>query len=195
MVSVGPGFIEFGRSTPTLGSLSGTEVVVFGLGLTIGAANAVDIGTNTGASPMPRIRPIVTLFLTTLAAPALATESPSQSPYTQVRAAIDSMEGLQDRLNRDIERGRTGPRGKAIECLTEQRAAMQSLLDLSRIERAQLVEAMADQDHRAVAQAHRNVMLWNIKANVVADKVSGCPTQREYNVAKAVAEAEALGED
>ncbi|HCH64765.1 MAG: hypothetical protein CL927_12280 [Deltaproteobacteria bacterium] len=144
---------------------------------------------------MPRIRPIATLFLATFTAPALATEASSQSPYTQVRAAIDSMEGLHERLNRDIERGRTGPRGKAIECLTEQRAAMQSLLDLSRIERAQLVEAMADQDQGAVKQAHRNVMLWNVKAKVVADRVSGCPTQREYNVAKAVAEAEALGED
>jgi hypothetical protein len=143
---------------------------------------------------MPRIRIIASVLAAVLTGPALADEN-TQSPYNQVRAAIETMEALDHRLARDVERGRTGPRGKAIECLTEQQGAIQSLLDLARVERAQLVEAMADRDQRAVARAHRNVMLWSVKAGVVADKVSSCPTQREYNVAKAVAEAEALGRD
>ena len=148
---------------------------------------------------MQSIRPIATVLLALLAGPALAEQSTASSPYNQVRAAIASMEGLEARLARDVERGRGNARSKAIECLSEQHASIESLLDLARAERARLVEAMADHDERSVSRAHRNVMLWNVKANGVADKVSSCPTQREYNVAKAVekavAEAEALGQD
>ena len=148
---------------------------------------------------MQRIRPIATVLLALLAGPALAEQSTASSPYTQVRAAIATMEGLETRLARDVERGRGNARSKAIECLSEQHASIASLLDLARTERAKLVEAMADHDERSVNRAHRNVMLWNMKANGVAEKVSSCPTQREYNVAKAVekavAEAEALGRD
>ncbi len=144
---------------------------------------------------MPRMRLMLPVLTVALATTAWAGDASAQSPYSQVRSAIDSMEAFDASLTRDIERRRTRGRGKALECMTEQRAALQSLLDLSRIERAELVEAMADQDSSAVARSHRNVMVWHIKAKVAADKVSACPSQRDYDVAKAIAEAEALGRD
>ncbi len=140
---------------------------------------------------MQHRRIIVSVLASTLAAPVFAGEVSSDSPYGQVRSAVASMETMDFELKRRIQRGR----GKAIECMKEHHATLQSLLDLSQIERAHLVEAMADGEPAKVAQAHRNVMLWHIKAKVAVDKVGACPSQRDYDVAKAVAEAEALGRD
>lgn len=144
---------------------------------------------------MTRMRLMLPALVATLASTAWADDASAQSPYSQVRSAIDTMESFEASLTRDIERRRSRGRGKSIECMIEQKASVQALLDLSRIERAELVEAMADQDSTAVARSHRNVMVWNVKAKVAADKVSGCPSQRDYDVAKAIAEAEALGRD
>jgi hypothetical protein len=144
---------------------------------------------------MQHRRIFVSVLASTLAAPVFAGEVSSDSPYGQVRSAVASMETMDFELNAQIERRIQRGRGKAIECMKEHHATLQSLLDLSQIERAHLVEAMADGEPAKVAQAHRNVMLWHIKAKVAVDKVGACPSQRDYDVAKAVAEAEALGRD
>lgn len=144
---------------------------------------------------MQRSRTIVSALAAALASPAVASESLSQTPYGQARAAVECMESHLQSLDVTIEHRHRSGQGKALECLSQHRAAVASLLELSRIERAALVEAMADGEQEVVRKAHRNVMLWDIKAEVHVDAIGACPSQREYDVAKAIAEAEALGRD
>ena len=144
---------------------------------------------------MSRIQFFLTAAIAFGSSTAMAGKDKTPTPYAQVRAAIDMMETLDVEINRSIERRRSGSRGRAIECMEEQQSAIRSLLDLTRAERVELVEAMADDDQEAMAASYQSVMLWQVKAKAVEDKFSGCPTQREYDVAKAIAEAEALGRD
>lgn len=125
------------------------------------------------------------------AGPALAAEPLAESPYGQVRSAVEQMDTILVDLDLRIERRHQRGRGKALECLEEHRAAIASLRDLARIQRAHLVEAMADGDPRGVESAHRNVMLWHIKARVHEDSVGACPTQQEYDLEQLLAEINA----
>jgi|GEM_PF-6008588 len=141
---------------------------------------------------MKRSRSIA--LVAAFASPAAA-ESLSETPYGQVRTAVEGMEGLITDLDEKIERRRNRNRGKAVECLQDHRASIASLRDLSSIQRARLVEAMADGEPLVVEEAHRNVMLWHIKARVHHDAVGACPSQSEYDLAKSIAEIEALAKD
>lgn len=130
----------------------------------------------------------IALVAPVFAATATEAAATAESPYSQVRTAVEEMDAILVDLDQRIERRKQKPRGKAVECMQEHRAAVASLRDLSRIQRARLVEAMADGQPRAVESAHRNVMLWHIKARVHKDAVGACPSQHEYDLAKDLAE-------
>jgi len=134
---------------------------------------------------------LIALLGAVIAGPALAAEPRINTPYGQVRTAVEQMEDTIADLDQQIDRRRARSRDKAVECLREHRAAITSLHDLARSERARLVEAMADDEPHIVEAAHRNVMLWQIKARVHVDAIGACPSQQEYDFAKDLAEIEA----
>jgi len=116
----------------------------------------------------------VTLGLT-LSTAADAKERMARTPYGQSKEAVDAMSKLVRDLDQDVDaRLLEGQEGPAIDCLQTQRTTATTLRDLAMAERARLVEALADGDQAAVAKAHRNVMLWHVKAKVASETAGEC---------------------
>ena len=99
----------------------------------------------------------------------------AKTPYGQARQAVDSISELVVEMSEDIDaRLVNGEEGPVLDCLQSHRTATITLRDLADAERARLVEALADGDQATVTLAHRNVMLWHVKAKVTAEEAGEC---------------------